>query len=102
MPSPLRPSSEHEDYCCPELLMDTRQLCCQGCTKKKKKKKNERENKKLDLFNLKVLSVELIKDIFRRHLDYRNVAMISHYDIYSLPRSSVIDSPIQNCYFTRE
>lgn len=37
--------------------------------------------KKLDLFNLKVLSVQLIKDILRRHLDYGK-AMISHYDIY--------------------
>jgi len=69
---------------------------------KKKKKKTERTREKLDLFNLKVLSVELIKDIFSRHLNYRNVAMISHYDIYSLPRNSVIGSPIQNCYFTRE
>lgn len=40
--------------------------------------------KKVDLFNLKVLSVELIKDILRRHLDYGKV-MISHYDIYFVP-----------------
>lgn len=70
--------------------------------KKWKRKKESKQEKKLDLFNLKVLSVKLIKDIFRRHLDYRNMAMISHYDIYSLPRSFVIGSPIQNCYFTRQ
>lgn len=50
--NPLTPSSEKEDYCCPDLLMEMRQLCCQDCTRKKKK-----ERKKLDLFNLKVLSV---------------------------------------------